>query len=114
MTTSAAGRHSTRPGGTWRWSAARRQTARRAPGRPDKHNRRRSALRGRALPALLELGDEVGVVPEVELWGGSKTLHRLGEAALVAIESGHKSACILPDVYHLYKGGFQPPGSDAA
>jgi 2-keto-myo-inositol isomerase len=55
--------------------------------------------------ALLELGDEVGVVPEVELWGGSKTLHSLGEAALVAIASGHKSACILPDVYHLYKGG---------
>ena len=60
--------------------------------------------------ALLELGDEVGVVPEVELWGSSKTLHRLGEAALVAIESGHKSACILPDVYHLYKGGSSLQG----
>jgi sugar phosphate isomerase/epimerase len=55
--------------------------------------------------ALLELGDEFGVVPEVELWGPSRTLNRLGEAALVAIESGHKRACILPDVYHLYKGG---------
>jgi sugar phosphate isomerase/epimerase len=60
--------------------------------------------------ALLELGDEVGVVPEVELWGGSKTLHTLGEAALVAIESGHKNACILPDVYHLYKGGSSLQG----
>ncbi len=60
--------------------------------------------------ALLELGDEIGVVPEVEVWGGSKTLHRLGEAALVAIESGHKSACILPDVYHLYKGGSSLQG----
>jgi sugar phosphate isomerase/epimerase len=55
--------------------------------------------------ALLELGDQFGVVPEVELWGGSKTLNRLGEAALVAVESGHPRACILPDVYHLYKGG---------
>jgi sugar phosphate isomerase/epimerase len=55
--------------------------------------------------ALLELGERFGVVPEVELWGSSKTLHRLGEAALVAIESGHPRACILPDVYHLYKGG---------
>jgi sugar phosphate isomerase/epimerase len=55
--------------------------------------------------ALLELGERFGVVPEVEVWGGSKTLHRLGEAALVAIESGHPGACILPDVYHLYKGG---------
>ena len=33
------------------------------------------------------------------------TLGRLGEAVCVAIESEHKDACILPDVYHLYKGG---------
>lgn len=55
--------------------------------------------------ALLELGDQFGVVPQAEVWGFSKTLGRLGEAALVAIESGHPKACILPDVYHLYKGG---------
>jgi 2-keto-myo-inositol isomerase len=55
--------------------------------------------------ALLELGDEMGVVPEVEVWGFSKTLGRLGEAALVAIDCGHPKACILPDVFHLYKGG---------
>lgn len=55
--------------------------------------------------ALLELGDQFGVVPEVELWGFSKSLHRLGEVAYVAIESGHPKACILADVYHLYKGG---------
>jgi sugar phosphate isomerase/epimerase len=24
---------------------------------------------------------------------------------MVAIESGHTKACVLPDVYHLYKGG---------
>ena len=24
---------------------------------------------------------------------------------MVAIESGHPNACVLPDVYHLYKGG---------
>ena len=55
--------------------------------------------------ALLNLGDQIGVVPQLEVWGFSKTLNRLGEAALVAIESGHKDACILADVYHLYKGG---------
>jgi 2-keto-myo-inositol isomerase len=60
--------------------------------------------------ALLELGDAEGVVPQVEVWGPSKTLGRLGEAALVAIESGHPRACILPDVYHLYKGGSPPSG----
>jgi 2-keto-myo-inositol isomerase len=55
--------------------------------------------------ALLELGDTMGVVPQVEVWGASRTLGRLGEAAMVAIESGHPKACILPDVFHLYKGG---------
>jgi sugar phosphate isomerase/epimerase len=54
---------------------------------------------------LLELGDGLGMVPQVEVWGFSRTLRRLGEAALVAIESGHPTACILADVYHLYKGG---------
>jgi 2-keto-myo-inositol isomerase len=55
--------------------------------------------------ALLELGGQFGVVPQAEIWGFSRTLRRLGEAALVAIESGHPRACILPDVYHLYRGG---------
>jgi 2-keto-myo-inositol isomerase len=55
--------------------------------------------------ALLELGDEIGVVPQLELWGFSKTLSRLGELAYVATEAGHPSACVLPDFYHIYKGG---------
>lgn len=55
--------------------------------------------------ALLELGDRMGVVPQVEMWGFSKTLNRLGTAAMVAVESGHPKACVLADVYHLYKGG---------
>jgi 2-keto-myo-inositol isomerase len=55
--------------------------------------------------SLLDIGTEIGVVPQLEVWGFSKTLSRLGEAACVAIESGHKDACILADVYHLYKGG---------
>ena len=54
---------------------------------------------------LLDLGDKMGVVPVVEFWGFSKTLGRLGEALLVAVESGHPNACVLADVYHLYKGG---------
>ena len=60
--------------------------------------------------ALLELGDQFGVVPQVELWGFSQTLGRIGETALVAIESGHPQACILLDVYHLYKGGSRLGG----
>jgi 2-keto-myo-inositol isomerase len=55
--------------------------------------------------ALLDIGEKNGVVPQVELWGFSACLNRLGECALVAMETGHRQACILPDVYHLYKGG---------
>jgi sugar phosphate isomerase/epimerase len=54
---------------------------------------------------LLELGARFGIVPMVELWGFSKSLSRLGETAQVAIDSGHPHACVLADVYHLYKGG---------
>jgi sugar phosphate isomerase/epimerase len=55
--------------------------------------------------ALLEVGQEIGVTPQLEVWGFSKNLSRLGETTFVAIESGHPAACILPDVYHIYKGG---------
>jgi sugar phosphate isomerase/epimerase len=55
--------------------------------------------------ALLELGDKIGVVPQIELWGSSKNLHRLGQCMFVVIESGHPRACFLPDVYHIYRGG---------
>lgn len=60
--------------------------------------------------ALLEIGDRIGVVPQCEVWGFSKSLSRLGETALVAIESRHPKACVLPDVYHLYKGGSEFQG----
>src|SRR6185295_3597715 len=53
--------------------------------------------------ALAEVGDQIGIVPQVEVWGFSKTLSRLGETMLVAMESGHPKACILADVYHLHK-----------
>jgi 2-keto-myo-inositol isomerase len=54
---------------------------------------------------LLEIGASIGVIPELELWGFSKSLSRVGEVAGVAIESGHPQACLLLDVFHIYKGG---------
>lgn len=55
--------------------------------------------------AILEVGAGAGVVPMVEIWGFSKTLGRLSEAAAIALEADHPQASILADVYHLYKGG---------
>ena len=54
---------------------------------------------------LIELGEEFGVVPMVETWGSARNMSRLGEAVFIAIESGHPNACMLPDVYHMYRGG---------
>ena len=55
--------------------------------------------------ALLDLGDQMGVVPELELWGFSQNIRRLSDAMFVAIETRHPKACVLADVFHLHKGG---------
>jgi sugar phosphate isomerase/epimerase len=55
--------------------------------------------------ALAELGAKFDLVPEAEVWGFSKTMSQLGDAVCVAMESGHPKACVLPDIFHLYKGG---------
>ncbi|MCX7428044.1 MAG: sugar phosphate isomerase/epimerase [Planctomycetia bacterium] len=59
----------------------------------------------RCYRAVLEMGREMGVVPQLELWGPSKTLCRLGEVAYVTVEAAHPDACSVLDVYHIYKGG---------
>lgn len=61
-----------------------------------------AALRYRA---LLDVGQKIGVVPQAEVWGFSSSLSRLGETLFVAVESGHENACVLPDVYHIFRGG---------
>jgi len=55
--------------------------------------------------ALLEVGSKVGCVPQLEVWGFSKNLSKLSEVLHVAAAAQHPYACVLPDVYHLYKGG---------
>lgn len=55
--------------------------------------------------AMLEAGDRAGVVPELEFWGSSANLNKLGGAVSVAIQADHAKACVLADVFHLYKGG---------
>lgn len=55
--------------------------------------------------ALLDVGDEMGVTPLLEIWGFSPTLSRLEELAYVATATAHDRAAVLPDFYHIYKGG---------
>ncbi len=60
---------------------------------------------GERYRAVLELGEQTGVAPQLEIWGSSKTLSRLSEAAFVALEAGRRDACLLLDAYHLFRGG---------
>ncbi|HEX2973953.1 MAG TPA: sugar phosphate isomerase/epimerase family protein [Tepidisphaeraceae bacterium] len=60
--------------------------------------------------ALAEIGQQFGILPQIEIWGHSKCLSKLGEAALVATESGFPQGCILADVYHMYKGNSRYSG----
>ncbi len=54
---------------------------------------------------LLELSVPLGIVPELEMWGGSMTLSRMSQIAYVLVETGHPQACGLLDVFHIFKGG---------
>jgi 2-keto-myo-inositol isomerase len=54
---------------------------------------------------LLELGDQIGVVPVLEFWGRHVALGKLSTATAVALECGHPKASVLADVFHMYRGG---------
>ena len=58
--------------------------------------------------AVLELGHAMGVIPQLEFWGASANLSRLDQCLYVAACAAHPDACILADVFHLYKGGGDP------
>jgi len=60
---------------------------------------------GERYRALLELGSKQGVLPMLEVWGFSTNLSRLAEVLHVCAAADHPDAAVLPDIYHLYKGG---------
>ena len=55
--------------------------------------------------AALELGQQMGVQPLLELWGRSAVLGPLSHGAYVAIGTGRADASMLLDIFHLYKSG---------
>ena len=54
---------------------------------------------------ILALGRKYNVIPQLEFWGASGTLHNLGQALAIAAAANDPDARILPDVYHLFRGG---------
>ena len=54
---------------------------------------------------ILRLGRKYKVMPQLEFWGASGTLYNLGQALAIAAAANDPDARILPDVYHLFRGG---------
>jgi len=54
---------------------------------------------------LLDLGRETGVMPQLEFWGASPVLWHLGQVLMIAAAADDPDVKILPDVYHMFRGG---------
>jgi len=60
---------------------------------------------GKQYKNLLEIGRETGVMPQLEFWGASDIFWHLGQAMMVLTATGDEDARLLPDIYHLFRGG---------
>jgi 2-keto-myo-inositol isomerase len=54
---------------------------------------------------ILKMGEQTGVMPQLEMWGGSQNLKHISQVLYVATQSGDANARILLDVFHIFKGG---------
>ena len=57
---------------------------------------------------ILQMGEQTGVIPMVEMWGSSQNLKKISQVLYVVTESEHKNALVLLDAFHIYKGGSSP------
>ena len=60
---------------------------------------------GERYKQLLDLGRQTGVMPQLEFWGSSPIFYSLGQALMAAAAANDPDVHILPDVYHLFRGG---------
>ncbi|MCE7056665.1 sugar phosphate isomerase/epimerase [Algoriphagus sp. AGSA1] len=60
---------------------------------------------GEQYARLIALGRKTGVMPQLEFWGAYEPFHQLGQALATAAAANDPDARILPDVYHLFRGG---------
>lgn len=60
---------------------------------------------GQSYKELLDLGRSTGVMPQLEFWGAYPPFHHLGQTLMVAAVANDPDARLLPDVYHLFRGG---------
>ena len=60
---------------------------------------------GERYRAVLQLGKKHDIKPLLEFWGASGTLYNFGQALAIAAATDDTEARILPDVYHMFRGG---------
>jgi len=54
---------------------------------------------------IIELGRKYNVMPLLEFWGASGTLYNFSQALAIAASANDRDVRILPDVYHMFRGG---------
>jgi sugar phosphate isomerase/epimerase len=62
-------------------------------------------MAGEKYRRLLELGRKTGVMPQLEFWGSSPVLWHMGQVLMIAAVADDPDVRILPDVYHMFRGG---------
>ena len=60
---------------------------------------------GEKFHRLLDLGRLTGVMPQLEFWGSSPVLWHMGQVLMIAAVADDPDVKILPDVYHMFRGG---------
>ncbi|MGL6226188.1 MAG: sugar phosphate isomerase/epimerase family protein [Thermoguttaceae bacterium] len=63
------------------------------------------AVLGGRYRTILEIGEQRGVLPQLEMCAGTQTLNCLADLFAVAIHAGHPKTEFLLDVFHLYRSG---------
>src|SRR5689334_11758867 len=62
-------------------------------------------IAGKRYRDILEMGRKYNVTPLLEFWGASGTLYNFSQALAIAAAADDADARILPDVFHLFRGG---------
>lgn len=60
---------------------------------------------GEKYAQLIDLGRKTGVMPQLEFWGAYAPFYHLSQALAVAAAANDPDARLLPDIYHLFRGG---------
>lgn len=55
--------------------------------------------------AVLEMGEQSGIVPLLEMWGFMKMLSTVADVTYIAMASAKPKAKVLLDILHFYQGG---------